>query len=64
MTAISGEQPAQACVKHHGDDAATHASQRADELLERGDTAGAATWRRVLDAVKEHERMEPVGTVH
>jgi hypothetical protein len=51
-------------VDLYGDDATIHAAMRADELLAEGDLDGAATWRRVLDAVKELERTEPRGAVH
>ena len=48
----------------YGDDASIRAARRADELLAKGDLDGAGTWRRVLAAVKELERMEPGGAVH
>ena len=41
-----------------------HAAMRAGELLERGDLDGAATWRRIIGAMKELGRLEPVGAVH
>jgi hypothetical protein len=37
---------------------------RADELLDEGDLDGAATWRRVITAVKELEDVVPNGVVH
>jgi hypothetical protein len=37
---------------------------RADELLDAGDLDGAATWRRVIEAIKELDNMEPGGAVH
>jgi hypothetical protein len=40
------------------------AAMRADELLDAGDLDGAATWRRVLAAIKELENVEPSGVVH
>jgi triphosphoribosyl-dephospho-CoA synthetase len=33
-------------VKRYGDDAMLEASERADQLLEEGDMAGAETWHR------------------
>jgi hypothetical protein len=33
-------------IQKHGPDAVFHASQRADELLERGDMDGRAAWAR------------------
>ncbi len=38
-------------VKQHGQDAPIEAAMRADELLEAGDMAGFAVWKRVLRAV-------------
>ncbi len=35
-----------------------HAAMRADAMLEKGDLAGAAVWRRVLTAVEELQRKE------
>ncbi len=51
-------------VDKHGQDAAFHAAQRADALLEAGDLDGAATWRRILDAIKQLQGETPAGTVH
>jgi hypothetical protein len=36
-------------VKRYGDDAMLEASERADQLLEEGDMAGAETWHRALN---------------
>ena len=47
---------AELVIDRHGDDAATRAAQRADELLEDGDVDGAAVWRRILAAVEELRR--------
>jgi hypothetical protein len=44
--------------KQHGDDAWFHASTRADKLLDDGNLDGAATWRRILAAIEELQRME------
>ena len=55
---------AKALIDNYGDDATIHAAMRADELLAHGDMDGAATWRRVLAAVKELERTEPMGALH
>ena len=46
-------------VKRHGQDALIHAAMRADAMLEAGDLAGAATWRRILRAVEELQGTEP-----
>ncbi len=50
---------AQALVKRHGQDAPIKAAMRADELLEAGDLAGVATWRRILRAVEELQGTAP-----
>ncbi len=47
-------------VKTHGRDAAIAAAMRANEMLEKGDLAGYAVWKRILKAVEELQRMEPV----
>jgi hypothetical protein len=36
-------------VKRYGDDAMLGASERADQLLEEGDMAGAETWHRIFN---------------
>jgi hypothetical protein len=45
-------------VKRYGDDAMLEASERADQLLEEGDMAGAETWHRILNAI---ERLQGAG---
>jgi hypothetical protein len=55
---------AKVLIDQHGDDAAIHAAMRADELLDDGDMESAATWRRVIQAIKDLETMEPSGSVH
>ena len=37
---------AQALIKQHGRDAPIHAAMRADAMLEKGDLAGCAAWKR------------------
>ena len=51
-------------LKAHGEDAATHAAMRADELMDKGDMEGRTAWLRVLAAVKELMTKEPDGAVH
>ena len=51
-------------VKEHGEDAATHAAMRADELIEAGNTEGRTVWLRVLAAVKDLMTTEPEGPLH
>jgi hypothetical protein len=47
-----------------GEEAATFAGDRADQLLEDGDIDGALVWRRILAAIEELQRerreSEPV----
>ncbi len=50
---------AQVLVKQHGEDAPIHAAMRSDAMLEKGDLAGVATWRRILRAVEELQGTEP-----
>jgi hypothetical protein len=39
------------------------AAERADELLEAGDTEGAAVWRAILGAIEELQRKKRDGEV-
>ena len=55
---------AKVLVDQHGDEATIHAAMRSDELLDAGDLDGAATWRRVIQAINELENTEPDGSVH
>ncbi len=47
-------------IDQHGEDAATHAAMQADRLLAAGDMAGKRTWVRIMWAIEELERIEPV----
>jgi hypothetical protein len=47
-------------IDQHGEDAVLRAAQRADELLEEGDGDGSAVRRRILAAVEELRRGEPL----
>lgn len=47
-------------VKQHGDDAEIVAAQRADELLDKGDLEGQRVWKRIVAAVRELQRNEPL----
>ena len=51
-------------VRHHGEDAPIHAAMRADAMLEAGDLAGLAVWKRIMRAVGELRRAEPGARVH
>ena len=39
-------------AKRYGDDAMLEAAERADQLLDEGDMAGAETWHRILNAIE------------
>ncbi len=45
-------------ISEHGKGAALEAAQCADAMLERGDMAGCAVWKRIVAAVAEIERTE------
>ena len=51
---------AQVLVKQHGEDAPIQAAMRADATLEAGDLHGFSVWKRILRAVEELRRVEPV----
>ncbi len=51
-------------IKRYGDDAATEAAKRADELFDQGDVDGCATWRRIMEAVEGLLAVEPEGKVN
>jgi hypothetical protein len=48
-------------VDQHGEDVGTRAAQRADELLQDGDTEGAAIWRAIMGAIEELQRDKHQG---
>jgi triphosphoribosyl-dephospho-CoA synthetase len=52
-------QAAVLLVKRYGDDAMIEASERADQLLEKGDMVGAETWHRILDAIERLQAQKP-----
>jgi Family of unknown function (DUF6961) len=45
-------QAALLIVKRYGDDATHEAAERADQLVDEGDMAGAETWHRILNAIE------------
>ena len=51
-------------VDQHGDDATTHASMRADELLEAGDFDGQRGWLRILRTIEGQLRGRGDEPVH
>jgi hypothetical protein len=48
-----------AVLRSHGEAAAFHAAQRADELIAVSDIEGQRTWRRILKKIEELEREKP-----
>ena len=52
-------QPAVLMVKRYRDDAMLEASQRADDLLDEGDMAGAEVWHRILDCIERIQSARP-----
>ena len=46
-------------IKHHGEDAPTKASTRADAWRQRGDPNGHALWKRIERAVEDLQRVGP-----
>ena len=63
ITAMSTEidilRAANLVIKRHGETAWLEAAQRSDALLEAGDVAGAAIWRRILKAVERLQDDHP-----
>ncbi len=51
---------AQVLVRQHGQNAPMEAAMRADAMLDKGDLDGYAVWKRILLAVEELQRAEPV----
>jgi triphosphoribosyl-dephospho-CoA synthetase len=52
-------QAAVLMVRRYGDDALLEASQRADQLLDEGDMAGAETRHRILNAIERLQAKAP-----
>ena len=48
-------------IDQRGEEAATFAGDRADQLLEDGDIDGALVWRRILAAIEELQRARREG---
>ena len=46
-------------VRRYGDDARLEAAQRAEQLLDEGDMAGAETWHRILNAIERLQAKAP-----
>jgi hypothetical protein len=50
--------------KRYGDKAVGESAARADEFAAAGDEDGAATWRRITNAVGQLENKTPPGPLH
>jgi hypothetical protein len=46
-------------ICRYSDDAMLEAAERADQLLEEGDMAGAETWHRILNAMERVQSKAP-----
>ena len=51
-------------LKRYGDRAEAESAIRSAELAENGDSAGAAVWRRVTDAIEQLVNTTPPGPLH
>ena len=51
-------------LKRFGDNAPKESAARAGNLETEGDRDGAATWRRITDAVEQLANTTPTGPVH
>jgi hypothetical protein len=51
-------------LKRYGDQAEAESAIKSTEIAEAGDSAGAAVWRRVTDAIGQLLNVTPRGPVH
>jgi len=51
-------------LKRYGDQAELESAIRTQELALNGDSAGAAVWRRLTDAMGQLANMTPPGPMH
>jgi hypothetical protein len=51
-------------LKRYADKALEQSALRAEKLVSAGDDEGAATWRRIMDAVTHLENKTPPGRAH
>jgi hypothetical protein len=51
-------------LKRYGDQAEVESAIRTQELAANGDSAGAAVWRRITDAIGELVKTIPPGPMH
>ncbi len=47
-------------IREHGDEAVIAAVKHADAMLAKGDLEGQVVWKRIVRAVEEIQREEPV----
>ena len=59
MDEIDVWRTAHVLVSQHGDQAASVAAKRADELFAKDDFVGAAVFTRIVRAILELERTKP-----
>ena len=51
-------------LKRYGDEAEAESAIRMQELTLNGDSAGAAVWRRITEAIGQLVNVTPRGPVH
>ena len=51
-------------LKRYGNEAEAESAIRSAELAEAGDSAGAAVWRRITDAIGQLDNTTPPAPVH
>jgi hypothetical protein len=51
-------------LRRYGDRAEELSAARVDDLTTGGDHDGAATWRRIADAVRQLVNVIPAGPIH
>ena len=51
-------------LRRYRDKAEEQSAVRAEDLTTEGDHEGAATWRRITDAVRQLANVTPAGPLH
>jgi hypothetical protein len=64
MTEIDIWRAAYLMLWWHDDTAREESARRADEFASDGDPAGAACWRRIIDAIGRIANTPPIGLMH
>jgi len=64
MTEIEIWRAAYPMLRWYGVTAQEESARRAHELVGAGDPAGAAGWRRVIDAIDQLASTAPAGPLH